>query len=381
MVISAMEAYNLLLAESIIVLDASTEQGPLPPTCAPIFFPLPPSALHFDSEDDRKPETETMNSDNKKENGKGKVNVKQMASQLAEKGALSEEEMKIFVEAVRDAKLACIDNYGPERRSIVLLFEDSEFPSELGSLGNLVAKILMDPAMNPRKVDKVFRTSKKYFYLRYPFLRSRNEMPMLPYEILPNLFLGGEITVSEDSLSLLDITHVVTCMEKEFRLPKKTKPISVSSNGLNTETAEADNALEEEVKWIQCKFIDDDKVKLAPALEKALPFIEEALGSPYPSNLFDEKSIRGVGGEEKEKKGGGRVLIHCEHGVSRSVSVLCAYLMKNYHPMSTSPSSFYSPNTKVKMLSAEEALEIVTKQRREARPNAGFMGQLRALKF
>ncbi|KAI8596959.1 protein-tyrosine phosphatase-like protein [Dissophora ornata] len=55
---------------------------------------------------------------------------------------------------------------------------------------------------------------------------------------------------------------------------------------------------------------------------------------------------------------GGKVLVHCQAGASRSVTIVCAYLMKT------------------KNLSAEDALSTVQALRPIAGPNDGFMEQL-----
>ena len=56
--------------------------------------------------------------------------------------------------------------------------------------------------------------------------------------------------------------------------------------------------------------------------------------------------------------GGGNVLVHCAMGVSRSATVVCAYLMYK------------------QSLSPEEALRIVREARPLCNPNDGFMEQL-----
>jgi protein-tyrosine phosphatase len=66
------------------------------------------------------------------------------------------------------------------------------------------------------------------------------------------------------------------------------------------------------------------------------------------SNKFIESNI-------KDNK---KILIHCIAGVSRSVTLLIAYLIKNYD---------YNP---------EKALEIIKKHRNIANPNENFMKQL-----
>ncbi|CAM9977020.1 unnamed protein product [Choristocarpus tenellus] len=60
---------------------------------------------------------------------------------------------------------------------------------------------------------------------------------------------------------------------------------------------------------------------------------------------------------------GGKTLVHCFQGKSRSVSVACAYLMI----------------TSEGMVGFQEALEIVRRARPVAEPNLGFAAQLRTL--
>ncbi|KAM7256271.1 hypothetical protein ACFE04_012012 [Oxalis oulophora] len=78
------------------------------------------------------------------------------------------------------------------------------------------------------------------------------------------------------------------------------------------------------------------------------------IGSTNLAQYFDEcfEFIEGA------KRSGGGVLVHCFMGISRSVTVVVAYLMKK-HGMSMS-----------------QALEIVKTKRPQAAPNHGFMTQL-----
>lgn len=61
---------------------------------------------------------------------------------------------------------------------------------------------------------------------------------------------------------------------------------------------------------------------------------------------------------EDAHRGDGAVIVHCAMGVSRSATVVCAYLMKT------------------QSLSPEEALDMIRKSRPPCTPNEGFMGQL-----
>lgn len=60
----------------------------------------------------------------------------------------------------------------------------------------------------------------------------------------------------------------------------------------------------------------------------------------------------------KAKKEGGKVLVHCQAGISRSPAICAAYLMKN------------------EGLSLREALETLVEKRETASPNEGFLKQL-----
>ena len=85
---------------------------------------------------------------------------------------------------------------------------------------------------------------------------------------------------------------------------------------------------------------DEEDEALLPHLPAALSFIQEALGI----------------------EGGGKVLVHCQAGKSRSVAVVIAHLMK--------AAPRHAP------LSAEEALEKVKAVIPDAQPNEGFWAQL-----
>jgi protein-tyrosine phosphatase len=76
---------------------------------------------------------------------------------------------------------------------------------------------------------------------------------------------------------------------------------------------------------------------LTPHFEKAFEFIDDVCAS------------------------GGRVLVHCFKGVSRSAAVVCAYLIVR------------------KNLTLAEALDLVRAARRSVAPNQGFLRQLRAM--
>merc|ERR1711998_124961 len=90
-----------------------------------------------------------------------------------------------------------------------------------------------------------------------------------------------------------------------------------------------------------CQIPDADDAELSPVFSQTQPFIEKALST------------------------GGRVLVHCERGASRSVSVVCAHLMCASDGQ----------------LPLADALDRVKLQRPCAQPNCGFLKQLQDLEM
>lgn len=61
---------------------------------------------------------------------------------------------------------------------------------------------------------------------------------------------------------------------------------------------------------------------------------------------------------EEGRSKGNRIFVHCEHGMSRSPTIVTAYIMKNQH------------------IGWMKALHIVKVKHAKARPNQGFQTQL-----
>lgn len=74
---------------------------------------------------------------------------------------------------------------------------------------------------------------------------------------------------------------------------------------------------------------------------------------PRTFSFFDDNSSN-----ETNNKGQQRVLIHCHAGISRSVTIAAAYLMRK------------------KRQNIEETMQMIKRARPVARPNDGFMQQL-----
>lgn len=96
----------------------------------------------------------------------------------------------------------------------------------------------------------------------------------------------------------------------------------------------------------QIEVTDEETSNLLEYFDSAYDFIEEGL---FKESTDPKKHLRCV-------------LVHCSQGVSRSVTVVVAYLMKKYN------------------LTLEQAMHAVTRKVPEAQPNDGFMEQLKLYK-
>ncbi|KAF8489829.1 protein-tyrosine phosphatase-like protein, partial [Russula emetica] len=133
-------------------------------------------------------------------------------------------------------------------------------------------------------------------------------------EILPRLYIS-DLQTAEDAalISSLGITHVLSAMPGHVALPP-------------TVTAHA----------VQVPLHDAPFAELAAHLPRTTRYIARALRSSPDA----------------------RVLVHCAMGTSRSVAVVCGYLIAAHglHP--------------------SQALEFVRARRAAAAPNRGFIDQL-----
>jgi len=132
-------------------------------------------------------------------------------------------------------------------------------------------------------------------------------------EILPNLYIS-DINVAEcyTTLSSLGITHVLSAMSGAVHIP---------------------NALP--IRKLQVPLLDTPFAELAAFLPSTTDFLTDAL-------------------RDKNAK----VLVHCVKGVSRSASVISAYLIARYG------------------WTTDQAVNYIRSKRLNAQPNRGFISQL-----
>lgn len=136
-------------------------------------------------------------------------------------------------------------------------------------------------------------------------------------EILPRIWIS-DLASAENGplLASLGITHIISAMRDVVAVPSSF----TRRNG----------------KQMQLPLDDLPFAELAGHLPRATAFMHLALDA-------DPRA---------------KVLVHCAQGISRSVAVVCAYLMESFG---------WTPG---------EALRFVKSKRRVANPNAGFCAQL-----
>ena len=100
------------------------------------------------------------------------------------------------------------------------------------------------------------------------------------------------------------------------------------------------------ITYLNVNMLDIPEQSISLFLDESLQFIHNAIGGHWSKS-----------GPEKP----GKVLVHCNAGVSRSSTIIIAYLIK------------------YKSMAYRQALELVRKNRPAAKPNAGFETQLLAL--
>ena len=140
-------------------------------------------------------------------------------------------------------------------------------------------------------------------------------------EIVPRLYLSG-ISSARELMedNSLGITHVLQVMRFTERLPKYQEVKKIS--------------------YYQIEADDDDSYDLYKHFSSTNFWIRNSLTGD-PQN---------------------RVLVHCEMGVSRSVTIICAYLLRYYGGQ-------YEFKT-------EAVLSYVRSKHERAMPNSGFLKQL-----
>ena len=133
-----------------------------------------------------------------------------------------------------------------------------------------------------------------------------------PIEIIPHLYLGSIGSASNlKQLQNCKITQIVCC-----------------ARGIK-------NFFPDKFKYLNLDILDSEKVDIKKYFEESYKFIDEGINN------------------------NGKVLIHCHAGISRSSTILIAYIMKN------------------KKMKLDKVLELLRTKREKVNPNSGFIEQLK----
>ncbi|KAF4322338.1 hypothetical protein BBO99_00003972 [Phytophthora kernoviae] len=160
-----------------------------------------------------------------------------------------------------------------------------------------------------------------------------------PSQILDHVFLGSRTHARDkELLQRLRITHILNVTP-----PKKTDPVAGVPNFFEKEKA---------FIYRRCPIFDNKAEDISSVLEGCIAFIDQAkYYGIFSAVLFTMIVVSSVAND-------GRILVHCNKGVSRSTSMTVAYLMK------------------LKSMSFEQALAFVAERRSIANPNESFRQQL-----
>ena len=134
----------------------------------------------------------------------------------------------------------------------------------------------------------------------------------IPIEIIPHLFLGSIGSASNlKQLQNCKITHIACC-----------------GKGIK-------NFFPDKFKYFNINLLDSATENIKQYFDESYKFIDEGI------------------------KNGGNVLVHCHAGVSRSSTILIAYIMRS------------------KKMKMDKVMELLKEKREKVSPNNGFIQQLK----
>lgn len=233
---------------------------------------------------------------------------------LAKRVSIKPEKFTDYI--FNDKIVKMIEKITEEKIGQILYLIDTDFPEVLRkSLENfyngLIEFVLYDDYKEQHKDVKLVRTS---YTPNYPMIQSPPHTPDMHFEmseIIPGLYLGGEETAINKEL--LKKNNVTTILNVTSHIPFYH---------------------ESEFTYYRIPIIDALSVDIKQYFVETFKIIDDTL---------------------TENK---KILIHCQAGISRSATIVIAYIMKK---------------NKMKM---NDAYKLVHTKRTCISPNLGFCGQL-----
>jgi len=222
----------------------------------------------------------------------------------------------ITIDSIAKIDAEIDDNYGrAEQPSDVIIYTNNNYKIELNCLLSYLIS-----SMKFLKRIHILIDGYEQFHSIYPFLCTDsiyyNECSQLvwPSCIASNLYLGSSMCRNETVISMLNITHILSLSEYPEQIIRKKN-----------------------IQTLHWKIADSLSANLLDVFPVAVRWISKGIN--------DDKGI---------------VLVHCDQGVSRSASVIIAYLLTYNVEFST----------------VDAALNHVKSKRGVIRPNASFLDQL-----
>jgi protein-tyrosine phosphatase/rhodanese-related sulfurtransferase len=206
-----------------------------------------------------------------------------------------------------------------QRQTVILYNENDAVPNEN-------VQYLSDLLQEEGRVNSVYKLAGGYeaFHSKYPFLScpvldSRPHQHIAPFPWYPNeiiedfIFLGSHVDAENDKhLDKLGINCILNV------------------------SAEVENLFPDKYEYLRFNIADEEEVQISRNFQQAFDLLDQC------------------------KSNNGKVLVHCHQGVSRSATIIVAYLM-------------YSHGYTLK-----ESYDRVKARRKQIMPNIGFWKQLAA---
>ncbi len=190
--------------------------------------------------------------------------------------------------------------------------DDSMYLKEMREELNKAAKEFRQGETDGKKDSKIDKMFKLINMIKLSSTIKILKDDYKPIEINPHLYLGSIGCASNlKQLQNYKITHIVC-----------------AAFGVK-------NFFPDKFKYYNINILDSDKENIKQYFNESFEFIDKAI------------------------KNGGNVLVHCHAGVSRSSSILIAYIMKSQ---------------KLKLV---KVLELIRTKREKVSPNIGFLQQLK----